>query len=63
VVSENQCIGWALTISIFSSEGIMTRRNDRVFSTTAISMLVPWAKYLRFRLKAMLASRVARTIV
>jgi len=41
----------------------MTRRNDRVFSTTAISMLVPWAKYLRFRLKAMLASRVARTIV
>jgi len=58
VASENQCSGWVLRISKVDKEGIMTSRNDSAFSITAVSMVAPCAKYLRFRFKVKLANRM-----
>ncbi len=58
VASENQCSGWVLRISKVDKEGIMTSRNERAFSITAVSMVVPCAMYLRFCFKVRLAKRM-----
>jgi len=63
VASENQCSGWVLRISKVDKEGIMTSRNDSAFSITAVSMVAPCAKYLRFRFKAKLANRMASIMI
>ncbi len=63
VVSENQCSGWVLRISKLDKEGIMTSRNDRAFSVTAVSMVVPCAMYLRFCFKVKLAKRMMSMVI
>jgi hypothetical protein len=63
VASENQCSGWVLRISKVDKEGIMTSRNDRAFSITAVSMVVPCAMYLRFRFKVKLAKRIMSMVI
>ncbi len=63
MASENQCSGWVLRISKVDKEGIMTSRNDRAFSITAVSMVAPCEKYLRFHFKVKLAKRMMSMVI